>query len=130
MRLKKLGVEPTVLYHQGNKKSYAIFVYTVGWPDYLKGRLYHFYDMKVPIKVPGYKRVCRVLEKRFGAENRSLWDPDEGVKPLRWRDRFIGWSCEQDMRCYERNYQNRDRLGSVEIDEETYNSVRKLRLLK
>lgn len=83
-----------------------------------RGQLYHFYDMRIPARIPGWRKVEKLL-RRFGAEHRHL-DIDD-LAPPRWRDRLYGWSVEQDLRCY--RYNEHDHLGWVTIDQETYDKL-------
>jgi len=64
--------------------------------SYLWAKSYHWYDLRIPTRLPGWKRFERFLGRR-GAEHRHGF---EGEPNPRWRDRLYGWTVEQDLRCY------------------------------
>jgi hypothetical protein len=112
-----LKVEKSTMYHMSGKKSYHLVVYQIPWRRYLWGRVYHWYDMRIPTKIPGWGWFQRLLVHRFGAE--ILMGFEDEPEP-RWRDRIHSWIYNQDMRCHHLNYASRESFGRVEIDEETY----------
>jgi hypothetical protein len=102
------------------EQHWHIELYVQPWKDYWYNRLYHFYDMWIPIKIPGYKWLCKLFEWR-GAEvrPRSL-----GEAPRGWMDRFRTWSMEQDFKCYENGERNKKVLGAVEVDPVLYQKIK------
>lgn len=79
---------------------------------------YHWYDMRVPLRVPGWNRVERMLRK-YGAEIRVLQIPGDEQKE-RWRDRPLGWTIRQDLRCFELGRAKRKTLIRSEVTEQEY----------
>jgi hypothetical protein len=103
----------------GEKKYYIAVGYTEPW-KYYRGKLYHWYDMRFPIRIPGWKFVEQLCRK-MGGEIRVLGFDDA---PHRWRDRPIGWTINQDLRCDHLNAGQVQHIGNVQIDEETYDLLR------
>lgn len=81
--------------------------------------IYHWYDMRVPLKIPGFRHAF-----------------DRGVPfkhtPPEWRgsrirasfwDRVTDWSVSQDFRCYQTSVKNTVVLAEFEVDEEVYNKI-------
>ena len=85
----------------------------------VRGRVYHWYDMRIPIKVPGWRLVERLL-RAAGAEMRMGL---EGEPDPRWRDRLLTWPFSQDIRCFQYNdeaYCDARHITQFEVDEQTY----------
>lgn len=103
-----------------SKKKYLVGVYDQPLWRKLLYEAYHYYDMRVPLRVPGFRRLER-LARRFGGEHRGIMmvDPD----PVRIRDRIVRWSVMQDLRCYDLSHAKRKRVGELEITEEQYNTL-------
>lgn len=94
-------------------QHWYIEVFTQPWKDYWWARLYHWYDMRIPVKIPGWRQFEKLLEWR-GAENRPT---KLGMgEPRDWKDRVYSWTVNQDMACYEYSQRNRKSLGTVEVD--------------
>lgn len=71
--------------------------------SWIKARSYHFYDMIVPCKIPGWFKFERWL-LRHGAEDRYLavgFMYDKPYPKERLRDKLYMWSVKQDLRCYD-----------------------------
>lgn len=83
---------------KGNPGPHSAFMLVEDWPLWrlVAYRVYHFYDMRIPCRVPGWKWFKGLLRKH-GAEVRvDALSPRE-----RWRDRLYAWPIRQDLRCYE-----------------------------
>lgn len=80
-------------------KHYHVYIHEVGLLPYLLWRAYHWYDMRIPLKIPGWAWFISWWCTITGAENRAF--PMEGEPEARWRDRLVGWDINQDIRCYE-----------------------------
>lgn len=106
------------------KQHWYIEVFTQPAKDYWYARLYHYYDMRIPIRVPGWKLVRRLLEWR-GAEMRPR--KLTGEIPRDWKDRLLAWDVNQDFVCYENDVRNRKSLGVVEVDPVLYQKIKTTR---
>ena len=99
----------------GDRKCY--FVDLMQFPtarSWLWAKLYHVYDMKIPSRLPGWRRFEKWLS-RHGAEIRfGITD-----EKARIRDRLYSWTYNQDMRCYD-NFNKALTIRSIEIDEKTF----------
>lgn len=87
--------------------------------DWLIARLYHVYDMKIPIKIPGWRRFHAWVGEHDAERWHFAVGPKTREKP-RWRDRFYEWDILQDLRCYELSERNVTTLAEIEVDESTY----------
>lgn len=87
--------------------------------EYLIWKAYHWYDMRFPIKVPGF-RMLESLARKMGGEHRLAADDP----PPRLRDRFVAWTVNQDIRCYELGQHKAKNLLLLEITEEQYREMR------
>lgn len=103
------------------EQHWHIEVFIQPWKDYWWARLYHWYDMRIPVKVPGWRTLQKLLEWR-GAENRP--SKIDAGKPRDWKDRLYSWPVNQDMTCYENDVRNRTSLGTVEIEPVLYQKIR------
>lgn len=74
---------------------------------WLVANAYHWYDMRI-YKVPGFKRLENWLWK--GHEDELFYMP---------------LSCRQDLRCYDLDRKKKTVLAELEIDEETYEKVKR-----
>jgi hypothetical protein len=98
------------------EKRYWITVERVSLADYLKGKIYHFYDMKVPTKIPGWRRFEDFLQDRFGAE---ILLGFTGERKPRLADRILSWQYGQDLRCDHLNRKGK-KICQIEVDRETW----------
>jgi hypothetical protein len=107
-------------------RHYHVYIHQVGLIPYLIGKAYHWYDMRIPIRIPGWKTFIKYYCKLTGAENRSFQpanDPD--FPPARLRDRIVGWEYEQDLRCYELSAHGKSKYNlCLDITEEQYLKLR------
>lgn len=107
-------------------RNYHIYIHEVGLIAYLWYQVYHWYDMRIPIKIPGWQKFIELYKKVTGAEMRAIQpsnDPD--FPPARWRDKIVGWEYEQDLRCYERSPHHRHgKHLCLDITEEQYKKMR------
>lgn len=92
--------------------------------DFVIWRLYHFYDMRIPIKIPGWGRFEQFLGGRLGASIEGFL-ADSSNEP-RWRDRLLSWTINQDMRCFQLSQKN-EHIAVCDVDEETYNKLKSSR---
>lgn len=115
------------------EKRYWVHIEEWSLAHYLRGKIYHWYDMRFPIKVPGWKRFERLLQRLLGADiGRAMgFAPDfEGYQEPRWRDRIVGWTYLQDIRCFHLNdeeYNDARWITTFELDEETYEAFKRPR---
>lgn len=114
----------TMSIRTGKEKRYWITVEQVDLVDYLKGKLYHTYDMKVPMKIPGWRRFEAFLRDRFDAE---ILVGFVGERKPRLADRILTWQYKQDLRCHHLNYDIGKVICQVEIDQETWEKFRDAR---
>lgn len=108
-------------------RHYHVYVFETKLIPYLFSKAYHWYDMRIPLKIPGYRRFIQWYVKVTGAEMREFQptgDPD--FPPPRWRDRLVGWEYKQDMRCFDLSHHGRkiDRRVCLDLTTEQYLKVR------
>lgn len=77
-------------------------------------RVYHRYDMLIPIKLPGWKRLEWFLRSR-GAEVMLGFEGDK-ENPT-WMDRLVSWPYEQDFRCFALDQKIGKRIGRLNVGE-------------
>lgn len=88
---------------------------------HLAWEVYHWYDMRIPCKIPGWQRFEGWLKRR-GAEMRCFAGEDE-PQP-RWRDRLLAWTVQQDIRCYEVTQWAYKREVFVPLTDEQYERIK------
>lgn len=100
--------------------TYHVWVESVPRRDHVIATVYHWYDMRIPGRIPGWRRFEKWLA-RHGAIHAHFVgvDCDEGHR-VRWRDRLYGWTVEQDLRCYELSHGKREFLGKIDLTEDEY----------
>jgi hypothetical protein len=91
--------------------------------EYLIWRAYHWYDMRIPLKIPGF-RLLEKLARKMGGEHRGLAMGEDD--PVRLRDRIVRWSVMQDLRCYDLGAHRAKHIISMEMTKEQYCEVRSL----
>lgn len=124
-----LFIEPNILYSRNSKTFYLQIVKAKRIDRYFY-RLYHWYDMKIPIRIPGWGRFEKWVHVKFDAWPNDLAFGDEtGRVKDRWVDRLAGWTIHQDFRCYHLGSKC-EHVGQVEISEEQYNQFKSLGLFK
>ncbi len=95
------------------------------WIDRLRYELYHWYDMRVPLRIPGYERLLQFVRDHGAEMVRHVpveWRATARTK-RRLRDRVLEWDIEQDFRCYHLSQKNLVCLVDFEVDEVTYNKI-------
>lgn len=105
------------------EKRYWVNIERVSLTDYLKARAYHFYDMRIPNKIPGWRRFERFLNNRFDAQ---ILMGVEGERKPRLADRIVTWPINQDIRCFLLNDVG-EHLTNIEIDVEKYEELSRAR---
>lgn len=78
---------------------------------YYRAKLYHWYDMHIPLKVPGWKRLMKLT---------PWWQYNGPDEFLVGQHRLMAWSINQDFRCYKYSEAYKTRIGKFEVDKETY----------
>lgn len=113
---------------RGGPRTHHIAVCTQSRKDRWIWQAYHWYDMRIPCKVPGWKHFEKLL-RRFGGEVRlgGVWvRPDgtfEDAPKKRLRDRPITWGYEQDIRCYHLGERGKKFVVKFEVTEEQYGQL-------
>ncbi len=95
---------------QTSERSYSVHVTEWKLKDYLAYQAYHAYDMKIPIRIPGWKW----LEERMPGKIR--WGMQTKRKPTVF-DRLKSWTITQDLRCYALSAKGKH-ICSFEVTEE------------
>lgn len=104
-------------WHRSGEVTHHVWVESVPRRDHVIATVYHWYDMRIPIRVPGWKRFEKWLHKHGAVHAHFVGlDCDEDHK-IRWRDRLYGWTVEQDLRCYELSHAKRTFVGKVDLTE-------------
>lgn len=96
------------------QRHYHVYIHEATLWKYLLQKAYHWYDMRIPIQIPGWKRFIDRYCKLTGAENRTF--QPAGWPKARLRDRIVGWEYQQDLRCYELSLHGRKDVKSVCLD--------------
>jgi hypothetical protein len=109
------------------KHYHHVYIYEATLWQWFVQKAYHWYDMRIPLKVPGWRGFIELYKKVTGAEMRAFQpanDPD--FPPPRWRDRLVGWEYEQDLRCYHLSLMGRKNVKQMRLDitEEQYLKLR------
>lgn len=108
---RRRSIDPNPTYHLGVEETTFL--------RHLRYQMYHWYDMRIPIKIPGWAWFHSALYKYLHADDRLLLN---GHLKARWRDRLYMWDVGQDLRCYQYSRPVR-RIADIEVDEETYKSL-------
>jgi len=98
------------------ERTYVVSLWKQNFWSFLAYEAYHYYDMRFPIKVPGYRRLERLV-RRMGGEYRNFDIAKEGL-PVRLRDRLVAWTAEQDLRCYELSVKNKRHILTFPVEKE------------
>lgn len=78
--------------------------------------LYHWYDMRIPVRVPGWRRLDEWARRRGGEV--YIFDSDR-ERPTIF-DWIVSWTIAQDLRCYELSQRNLTVVADVEVPEDVY----------
>jgi hypothetical protein len=107
-----------------HKKYHHVYIYEATLWKWFVARAYHWYDMRIPIRVPGWRKFMQLWCRLTGAENRSF--QMQGEPGPRLRDRLVGWEYEQDLRCYHLSLMGRKDVKSLCLDltDEQYLKIR------
>lgn len=81
--------------------------------------LYHWYDMRIPVKIPGWRRVEAWAENR-GGEVYCVKLPGAADRRRTIVDWIVNWSIAQDLRCYELSERNVTTVAEMEVSKEVY----------
>jgi hypothetical protein len=113
-----------------HKKYHHVYIYEANLWKWFVATAYHWYDMRIPIRIPGWKQFIKVYCKLTGAENRALQPADWPEK--RFRDRIVSWEYEQDLRCYHLSLMGRKDVKSLCLDltDEQYLQIRSSEMKK
>lgn len=84
----------------GQRTSRVVAVYDQPVKDVLVAKLYHWYDMRFPLRVPGFRKYLKD----------HLYTQD-------WANE---WMMNQDLRCYALGEKNKILLARAEISDEAY----------
>lgn len=97
-------------------------VYQQSLLNHLMARAYHWYDMRIPGRIPGWKTLERFLVMHMGAEHMVGFEGEPDVP--RWRDRLVSWTIMQDFRCFDLS-ERRHIRGRVmaEVTAEQYEKI-------
>lgn len=105
---------------------YGLAITEFTWLQYIRYRLYHWYDMHIPVRIPGWNKFEGFL-RDHGADFHGLIaldaDPNYNRKP-RLRDRLLTWSVQQDLRCF--HYSRGLNSLYVPISEQQYDKIKDL----
>lgn len=106
-------------------QHYNLTISEVGLFTHLFGQAYHWYDMRFPMHLPGWKRFEKWLA-RHGADHRAqgLVAPDFEGK-TRLRDRLYGWTVGQDFRCYHWNHKKPNHLVTLDLTKEQWDAIKR-----
>lgn len=85
--------------------------------SFLWAEIYHRYDMVIPIRIPGWGRFEEWLRKHDADILIAYNDP-----PRRLRDRLLGWSVEQDIRCFGLGERAKT-VAVIKLDKETWDKL-------
>lgn len=110
-------------YHLASKtKSYIIEIVKVPIKDRLFYNLYHWYDMRFPIRVPGWKRFEEWLGKHGG--RRLLIEKHFLGNEYRenLRDRLYDWTVKQDLRCFDLSKKNSTFIARFEVEKDVFDA--------
>jgi hypothetical protein len=116
-----------------HKRYHHVYIYEATLWKWFVSRAYHWYDMRIPIRIPGWGRFISIYKKLTGAENRAFMPclkedgtPDPDFPGPRWRDKLVGWEYEQDLRCYHLSLMGRKDVKSLCLDltDEQYLKIR------
>lgn len=127
---KNLHISLEETWHLDPKKqtTYRVNFYTQPRWDYLKSRIYHWYDMRV-FKIPGFSRIEALDERlhRLRCKNDCMtgkvWRRDQGERI----ETYCGHTPlgpRQDCRCHSLSRKNRVELDHLELTEEQYLMLR------
>lgn len=113
--------------HRNGTHSWHVHCYRQPWHLILRYKVYHWYDMRIPHKIPRWGQFEKWLISRVGAERRfhGEWIDSATGKPvydhpMRWRDRLVSWQYNQDTRCYELGEEGRTHSVYISITEDEY----------
>lgn len=106
------------------QRHHHVYIYEASLWKWFVAKAYHWYDMRIPIRIPGWKTFIKAYSKLTGAENRTF--QPEGWPKARLRDRLVGWEYEQDLRCYHLSLMGRKDVQSLclELTDEQYLKLR------
>lgn len=104
---------------RGGGKKYYVEVFSRSLWSHYKHRVYHWYDLNIPVKVPGWIKFRDWIGKH-GAQPYGYCVDDP--KP-RLRDRVYRWDISQDFRCYKLSEKGKTISARIEVDEETFNKI-------
>lgn len=97
--------------------KYWVRIVEQPWRDRLWHEMYHWYDMRFPLRVPGFKHLKRGAPWKHNVPERR-----HAGGPTVW-DRLADWSISQDFRCYHTSVKNLVVLAEFEVDEVTYKKI-------
>lgn len=111
-----LGTWSNIRSQGGHGHSVTILVYPT-IRSWLWAELYHAYDMRIPARLPGWHRFEGWLRKH-DAEILIGFDDEP-----RWRDRLLGWTVAQDLRCFELQHWEDGQAYYAHITDEEYEKM-------
>lgn len=119
----RIATISTAHHRDGSGPTYHLYIYDSPWWRYAVKQAYHWYDMKIPIRIPGWRRFEEFLRRHGGEIRIAMDDP----KP-RWRDRLLAWTINQDIRCFFLTEKSRRKcLGAFKITEEEFLRIKENR---
>lgn len=118
MKVKRLGYYSS---YSKNAATYHVQIreYTLFraiWKD-----VYHWYDMHIPLKVPGHKWM----------QKRALLKMPKDFITNGWESNwYLEWQVNQDYRSFRNTHEHSKVLATFEVTEELYNELTGLGKLK
>lgn len=103
-------------WHRNGAVTYHVHICDVTWWDHVIGKAYHWYDMRIPVRIPGWTR----FEKWLGTKGAEIKIFVDSSVPVRLRDRILGWPINQDIRCYELGHAKWKPVLSLAVSAEDY----------
>lgn len=104
-----------------DSKQHRLGVVSTPWWRHAVWCAYHWYDMRVPVRIPGWSWLYGWLDDH-GAEPDGYMPG--GGEHHRLRDRLFAWTINQDFRCYRLDQWAHPEVAFLEIDQETYDKIK------